>query len=287
MMIKNGIQNSIAFTDKGPRKGWRTPLNIINDSEQRDEETGYGYFGARYMDHELLSSFISVDRYADKYPFISPYAYCIWNPIRLTDPSGDTVIFKTAAAKEIHNKYYNKNEKYTSTYNELNKQKNIAFVIEKRESNQKAAASYRIEGGIVEQLFPEEGEPYYEYEEVYRVEWGLPGPELGGDESHVYLEEIYHAYQILEYGSNEGTIEREIQAKEFAFSVNSAIQVTCTDSYGRQDVPTQLGVISKKDFNESCRFLKYGRKGVTIRDSWGNVMHNAVIPGAYSGFPIR
>jgi hypothetical protein len=205
----------------------------------------------------------------------------------LTDPSGDTVIFKTAAAKEIHNKYYNINEKYTSTYNELNKQKNIAFVIEKRESNQKAAASYRIEGGIVEQLFPEEGEPYYEYEEVYRVEWGLPGPELGGDESHVYLEEIYHAYQILEYGSNEGTIQREIQAKEFAFSVNSAIQVSCTDSYGRQDVPTQLGVISKKDFNESCRFLKYGRKGVTIRDSWGNVMHNAVIPGAYSGFPIR
>ena len=74
-MIKNGIQNSIAFTDKGPSKGWRTPLNIINDSEQRDEETegsrgpfasergdeprrgipycsvySYTYFGARYMD---------------------------------------------------------------------------------------------------------------------------------------------------------------------------------------------------------------------------------------------
>ena len=74
-MIKNGIQGSVAFTGK-----------------ERDEETGYGYFGARYMDYELMASFISVDRYADKYPFVSPYAYCLWNPIRLTDPTGDTVV---------------------------------------------------------------------------------------------------------------------------------------------------------------------------------------------------
>ncbi len=60
--------------------------------KERDQETGYGYFGARYMDHELLTSFLSVDRYASKYPSISPYAYCAWNPIKLTDPTGDTII---------------------------------------------------------------------------------------------------------------------------------------------------------------------------------------------------
>ena len=43
------------------------------------------------MDHELLTSFLSVDRYASRYPSISPYAYCAWNPIRLIDPSGDTI----------------------------------------------------------------------------------------------------------------------------------------------------------------------------------------------------
>ncbi|MBR3723784.1 MAG: RHS repeat-associated core domain-containing protein [Bacteroidales bacterium] len=59
--------------------------------KERDEETGYGYFGARYMDYELMTSFISVDRYADKYPFISPYAYCAWNPVRIIDPTGDTL----------------------------------------------------------------------------------------------------------------------------------------------------------------------------------------------------
>lgn len=61
--------------------------------KERDEETGYGYFGARYMDFDLLTSFISVDRYASKYPFISPYAYCAWNPVKLIDPSGDTIVY--------------------------------------------------------------------------------------------------------------------------------------------------------------------------------------------------
>ena len=56
--------------------------------KERDEETGYGYFGARYMDHELMTMWLSVDPMADKYPSISPYAYCHWNPIKLVDPDG-------------------------------------------------------------------------------------------------------------------------------------------------------------------------------------------------------
>lgn len=56
--------------------------------KERDSETGYGYFGARYMDHELMTMWLSIDPMADKYPGISPYAYCAWNPIRLVDPDG-------------------------------------------------------------------------------------------------------------------------------------------------------------------------------------------------------
>lgn len=65
---------------------------FVSTGKERDEETGYGYFGARYMDHELLAGWLSVDRYASKYPFISPYAYCAWNPIRLIDPHGDSIM---------------------------------------------------------------------------------------------------------------------------------------------------------------------------------------------------
>ena len=71
----------------------------VSTGKEKDDETGYGYFGARYMDHELLTSFISVDRYASKYPFISPYTYCAWNPIKMTDPTGDTCVFASDAEK--------------------------------------------------------------------------------------------------------------------------------------------------------------------------------------------
>lgn len=65
--------------------------------KERDEETGYGYFGARYMDHELMTSWLSVDPMMDKYPSISPYAYCAWNPVKLVDPNGeDTLNYTTS-----------------------------------------------------------------------------------------------------------------------------------------------------------------------------------------------
>ena len=69
----------------------------------QDLLTGYGYLprqarqahhGARYMDHELMTMWLSVDPMADKYPSISPYNYCMWNPIKVVDPNGmDTIVF--------------------------------------------------------------------------------------------------------------------------------------------------------------------------------------------------
>ena len=56
--------------------------------KERDSETGFSYFGARYYDSDLMTSWLSVDPLADKYPNISPYAYCAWNPVKLVDPDG-------------------------------------------------------------------------------------------------------------------------------------------------------------------------------------------------------
>ena len=64
--------------------------------KEKDEETGYGYFGARYMDHELMTMWLSVDPMSDKYPNISPYNYCMWNPVKLVDPDGRDVYVLTS-----------------------------------------------------------------------------------------------------------------------------------------------------------------------------------------------
>lgn len=55
--------------------------------KERDSETSYDYFGARFY-ASLFGFWLSVDPLSDKYPNISPYAYCNWNPIKYVDPEG-------------------------------------------------------------------------------------------------------------------------------------------------------------------------------------------------------
>ena len=55
--------------------------------KERDAETGYDYFGARYY-MPLLYHWTKVDPLVDDYLHISPYAYCNWNPVKYVDPDG-------------------------------------------------------------------------------------------------------------------------------------------------------------------------------------------------------
>ena len=81
---------------------------FVSTGKERDEETGYGYFGARYMDHELMTMWLSVDPMSDKYPDISPYAYCAWNPVNVVDPNGcDTIFSFTTKNKDGSPNYGN------------------------------------------------------------------------------------------------------------------------------------------------------------------------------------
>ena len=60
--------------------------------KERDTETDYDYFDARYYSPNL-TAWLSPDPLLDKYPGISPYAYCGWNPIMAIDLDGQDSIF--------------------------------------------------------------------------------------------------------------------------------------------------------------------------------------------------
>ena len=102
--------------------------------KERDEETGYGYFGARYMDHELTAMWLSVDPLADKYPSISPYAYCALNPVKLVDPDG----------KEIWKP-------------EITSEGVVSYVAEKGDSKKTFARQYNVSQAAVDRIFEKEG----------------------------------------------------------------------------------------------------------------------------------
>ena len=86
--------------------------------KEKDSETGFYYFGARYYDPSLSGLFLSVDPMADKYPSISPYAYCAWNPVKITDPSGTDTVYINRDGKEFerrpggHSTFINVNKKW-------------------------------------------------------------------------------------------------------------------------------------------------------------------------------
>ena len=88
------LQHQIQLTD------YQGALFRRFTGKEKDSESGYYYFGARYF-MPTLSSWLSVDPMADKYPSLSPYNYCAWNPIKLVDPNGDTVIVKGEQADAV------------------------------------------------------------------------------------------------------------------------------------------------------------------------------------------
>lgn len=74
---------------------------------------------------------LSVDPMADKYPSISPYNYCMWNPIKLVDPNGmDTIrinldegTFEHVKAKGDHSILYYKDGEIAARSNPIDEKK--------------------------------------------------------------------------------------------------------------------------------------------------------------------
>ena len=58
-----------------------------NTGKERDLETGWDYFGARYY-NPSIARWMNVDPMADKFPSLSSYNYVFNNPIQVIDPDG-------------------------------------------------------------------------------------------------------------------------------------------------------------------------------------------------------
>jgi len=73
------------FIEQRVTTDYYTPYTF--SAKERDPETGYSYFGARYYDPNV-SVWLSVDPLSDKYPSMSAFMYCAGNPVVLVDPDG-------------------------------------------------------------------------------------------------------------------------------------------------------------------------------------------------------
>ncbi len=117
-------------------------------SKERDEETGFSYFGSRYY-NSSLSIWLSVDPMSDKYPRLSPYTYCANNPIKLVDPDGRDIWEINEEGRIVsHNATYKEKDIFYRVDNNGKRVESVSFdpgTIEKQKS-----ISYSPDGKTVD-----------------------------------------------------------------------------------------------------------------------------------------
>ena len=90
------ISQSVTYVPYGEifveeRNGsWNSPY--LFNSKELDEETGLYYYGARYL-NPTNCMWLSTDPLFEKYVGMSPYNYCVGNPVKLVDPDGRDAIY--------------------------------------------------------------------------------------------------------------------------------------------------------------------------------------------------
>ncbi len=221
---------------------------FVFTGKEKDEETGYGYFGARYMDHELMTMWLSVDPLADKHPSISTYAYCAWNPVRLVDPDGRDFDPESEAMIADFEKKTKKRIESAQTERERNE---LQQALDELTILKKSDQMYHIEYGTTSS-YNRKGETDYDIKNNrVRIIIAYDGDE--GDIAH----ELKHAYQFetgdLSFDSRSGGIATavlyDITDEEAAYRRGAA--------YGKE-IPKNLEWHEKFSYTNSIT----GEKGL-------------------------
>ncbi len=91
---------------------WITPY--LFNAKELDEETGLYYYGARYLD-PTAAQWLSVDPLWEEHAGISPFNYCMSNPVKLIDPDGrdEYEVNPEGYIRKVENSISNKNILYS------------------------------------------------------------------------------------------------------------------------------------------------------------------------------
>ncbi len=196
---------------------WNAPYTF--SGKEKDAETGYGYFGARYYDSGL-SIWLSVDPMSDKYPNLSPYNYCANNPVMLVDPDGRIMKIKGEDGVSI---VYSPNMKYEGS------DIFTKFAIEVTDLMYKSVAGKFVLDKLIasHKTYTITNEPA----SVGGATASKDGTCMNGTKIYrAFFHEYFHLYQF-ECGQGGRTVENEIEAMIFENIVSTDPNVNLPADY--------------------------------------------------------
>ena len=246
--------------------------------KERDEETGYSYFGARYY-NSSYSIWLSVDPMSDKYPSLSPYAYCGNNPVKLVDPNGMEIVISgndgdhtytpgsqcNSSDKNVQDAWNNLNIMYATkagktVIGEMTADGAPTFTLTNESLKNDGTARFKADGKGGGTLY------------------------MGGKlkESSYVAHELFHGYQEMK-GQGGTSIHNEVEANLFAFLTTNRIfelgpknDSSFQTRYGQSFKAFSLNKVNASNFD-----LHFG----TLRNGFiSNSIAN--FDGIYSKFPL-
>ncbi|MBR4199397.1 MAG: RHS repeat-associated core domain-containing protein [Bacteroidales bacterium] len=254
--------------------------------KERDAETGYYYHGARFNSSDI--GWLSVDPMADKYPSLTPYNYCAWNPIKLVDPEGEEVVIKTNSATYywykgsvyVDKKHTRKvNAGSTYMYNNNRMLYNINFrlndIYDKREGKivLNALCDSKQDYNISNDKGPTRNPSYSFEDNTIRLN--------GHSELSILSHELFHAFQD-ENNREPHTIYNEVEAYVFMGMITGDYSHSPFQSDKRdyQEAGERMikGKFSTKDFNILLSRFRRDAKA-NQNGTYSNYKYN---PGKYT-----
>mgnify|MGYP006278652365 CR=1 FL=1 len=267
------------------RIDWQTCYTF--SAKEKDKNTGYHYFGARYYDSEV-SVWLSVDPLADKYPSMSPYIYTAGNPVMLVDPDGRTIwITGNDGANDVEYKQgmeYKGDDKLIlkriGVLNKMNETKNGKKVLTTLVDSEN---HYMIMTGDGEN-------PEFCANDIESGQKGGQIETKGNEDLKTYSHELFHAYQD-EKGQGGASIFNEVEANLFASSVQQQYNIKHLEPFGSFFSGSSLGGIEGKAWNDlvDSQFNKdeFNKRefNILVLNFKNRSIKN--IDGHYNNYPIR
>jgi RHS repeat-associated protein len=207
------------------------------NGKEKDYESGFHYYGARYYNSEL-SIWLSVDPMSDKYPSLSPYAYCADNPVKFIDPKGREIDLSNLSEREkniyLKNIEILKQNKMFQVYYEHLEKSDIKYII-KFGQGRGGSGSFNPKTN-----------------EVYSI-----------DDMYSLSQELFHAYQsdIGVYSSKDLSVreaEADIVSQNIMYSLNIAFgggsnlwdeNMSTKQEYIDDNYNFKEGILSSKQFD--------------------------------------
>ena len=239
------------------------------NGKEKDQETGYHYYGARYY-NDKLSIWLSVDPLSDKYPHLTSYNYCANNPVILVDPDGKKIVIVGDDGTSVeYTPNMKSDDKRIQMLNRTYKTTEGKRVLDKLTDEKTKEVFYINKQGFdggERSVIPRmtEGE--------YNVSFAKPDEGIGGDAEDALNEEIYHCYQTVKntwdyYGDGEGNVDSEVQAKEFSVKINEVLGRGFSKYFYNQQhyIPTEMNIMQGQDRWNSPNKASYLKGEATLQ----------------------